>query len=194
MKQTTLSSKCLSSARGLSRDAIVRGASSAHTPQRHWTCPARAMAAPCVNAAGHHPGYVEAPPAPEPASVKIAADDNKRTRVLHVDSDSAGALMLASLLKPEAQVVHVATLDEARRLLEVNVFSLVVLDPALPDGDARMLLPLLAGTPLLVYAAHQPEWRDTPVVFLPKPWTTSRQLWVTVATLLGVPGSLAAGD
>ncbi|UUZ56069.1 response regulator [Massilia sp. H-1] len=34
-------------------------------------------------------------------------------------------------------MTHVTTLSDARRLLQTDVFSLVVLDPALPDGDAR---------------------------------------------------------
>ncbi len=105
----------------------------------------------------------------------------------------ASALPLVPCLA-NAHVTHAATLAQARKLLESDVFSLVVLDPVLPDGDARTLLPLLTGTPLLVYSANQPEWRGAAPAFLPKPWTSARQLWSAISGLLGVPATLTAGD
>lgn len=188
MKPTAMSSKCFSGARGLSHAGIERGARSAHTPQR------RQRGYVLLAVAGQPRMYVEAVPAPHGSGADRPASTSGLRRVLHVDMDCAGAAVLASLLTPEADVIHAATLAEACRMLEENVFSLVVLDPALPDGDASALLPLLSGTPLLVYAAHQPEWRDASAMFLPKPWTSPRQLWVAVAGLLGLPASVAAGD
>jgi two-component system phosphate regulon response regulator OmpR len=195
MKPTTMSSKCFSGVRGLSHAGIGRGASHAHTPSRHRTGPLRQLGpAPRLSASGHHLGYVEAPPAAKSGSKDGVRRGLGRPHVLHVDTDSASAFVLAGLLVPEAHVTHAATVAEARRFLEGNVFSLVVLDPAMPDGDARTLLPLLCGTPLLVYSLHQPEWRCTPLAYLPKPWTSTRQLWVAISTLLGLPSNLAAGD
>ena len=195
MKPTTMSSKCFSGILGLSHAGIGRAAHRAHTPGRRHTGPLRQLGpAPRLSATGHHLGYVEAPPAPESRARDGAPRGLGRPHVLHVDTDSASAFVLAGLLVPEAHVTHAATVAEARRLLEGNVFSLVVLDPAMPDGDARTLLPLLCGTPLLVYSLHQPEWRWSPLAFLPKPWTSTRQLWVAISTLLGLPGNLAAGD
>jgi two-component system phosphate regulon response regulator OmpR len=194
MKPTTLSSKCHSRVHGQSHAGTVRGPA-AHTPQRHPTDAARQLdPALRLTASGGHLGYVEAPQVPGSGPADQYACVPGMRRVLHVDMDGEGAQLLAGLLTPEACVTHVGSLAEALRVLETNVFSLVVLDPALPDGDARVLLPLLAGTPLLVYSAHQPEWRDTQLLFLPKPWTSPRQLWVAVSTLLGVPASLASGD
>jgi hypothetical protein len=194
VKSTTLSSKCFSGARGLSHAGIKRGAVSAHMPERRQTAASRGLdPAPRVTASGQHLGYVEAPVAPE-AGGEIQPLPAGARHVLHLDADPDSAMALASLLAPEAKVSHAATLDEARRLLLNNVFSLVIVDPALPDGDPRVLLPLLAGTPLLVHSASQPEWRDVNVTFLPKPWTSPRQLWLSISTLLGVPGTLAAGD
>jgi len=187
MKPTAMSSKCWSGARGLSHAGIVRGARSAHTAQRYPTGPACAQR---LVLGGQHPGYVEAPAS---GAARQLSDPKAMRRVLHVDHDSAGARMLASLLAPEAQVMHAATLTDAVHLLEANVFSLVVLDPALPDGDARALLSMLTGTPLLVYSAHQPEW-CAPLAFLSKPWTSSRQLWASISTMLGIASSTAAGD
>ncbi|MES2017152.1 MAG: hypothetical protein V4484_11710 [Pseudomonadota bacterium] len=191
MKPTTSSSKWYSSA-CVSRAGTRSNAASVHTPRRHQLFVSLACLAPQLNANGNHRGYVETPPAPA-AHAAFPVTPGLR-RVLHIDTDRAGAVVLAALLAPEAQLTHAATVAAARHLLEANVFALVVLDPAMADGDVRSLLPLLAGTPLLVYSALQPEWRDVQATFLPKPWTSARQLWVTISSLLGVPASLAAGD
>ncbi len=115
-------------------------------------------------------------------------------RVLHIDADCVSATVLASLLEPEARVLHVKTLAEARQLLLREIFSLVVLDPSLPDGDGGALLPALERTPLLVYSARHPEWRKPVGAFLPKPWTSPRQLWSTISGLLGIAPNMSAGD
>ena len=119
---------------------------------------------------------------------------DKVPQVLHIDADIKSATVLAALLMPEARVTHAASLAQARALLATHIYSLVVLDPQLPDGDADALMPLLAATPLLVYASRHPEWRVTAGRFLPKPWTTPRQLWSTVSGMLGIAGGVAAGD
>jgi two-component system phosphate regulon response regulator OmpR len=115
-------------------------------------------------------------------------------RVLLIDSDSAIAQTLSNLLMPEAHVTHVLTLAEARRLLSSEIFSLVVMDPSLPDGDAGSLMAVLTATPVLVYSERRPAWRDTAAAYLPKPWTSPRQLWSTISHILGVPASMSAGD
>lgn len=172
--------------------AGMRTPERAHVPQRRPVTAQRAPAgAPRLTADG---GDFNDGPAKSSGARGDQPRDSGFPRVLHVDPDLAAAGMLASLLAPEAQVIHAATLAQARTLLETDVFSLVVLDPMLPDGDARVLLPLLSGTPLLLHAAHEPQWRDTRAQFLPKPWTTSRRLWGAVARLLGIPSMLCAGD
>lgn len=118
----------------------------------------------------------------------------KVPQVLHIDADIKSATVLAALLMPEARVTHAASLAQARTLLATHIYSLVVLDPQLPDGEADALMPLLAATPLLVYASRHPAWRVATGAFLPKPWTTPRQLWSTVSGMLGITDGLAAGD
>ncbi|MDM5176341.1 hypothetical protein PO883_03940 [Massilia sp. DJPM01] len=115
-------------------------------------------------------------------------------RVLHIDSDEKTALVLATLLQPEARVTHVTTIAAARRLLGTELYSLVVLDPGLSDGDGRALMPELLTTPLLVYSARLPDGRDPVRAFLPKPWTSPRQLWSTISTMLGIAPGVTAGD
>jgi hypothetical protein len=108
------------------------------------------------------------------------------------DPDSADAL--SALLMPEAHVIHAATLAEAQHLLRRDIFALVVIDPALPDGNAASLMPLIVATPVLVHAQREPVWRESIAAFLPKPWTSQRRLWSTISRLLGVPTNMSAGD
>jgi DNA-binding NtrC family response regulator len=111
-------------------------------------------------------------------------------RVLHVDSDHDAALVLAALLVPETQVTHAPTLAAAQELLQSEKFALVVLDPDLPDGDGADLLPEVRayqdGARVLMYSARHPEQHNAGSAFLPKPWTSPRQLWRTVSDLLGI--------
>jgi DNA-binding NtrC family response regulator len=111
-------------------------------------------------------------------------------RVLHVDADENAAIVLATLLVPDTQVVHADTLASARHLLETGEFALVVLDPDLPDGDGHTLIRSMRRmerhTPVLLYSASQPALHHQAHAFLPKPWTSPRQLWRTVSYLLGL--------
>ena len=114
-------------------------------------------------------------------------------RVLLIDRDLDTATALSSLLVPEARVVHAASCAEARRLLESDLFSLIIVDPAMPDGNAGHLLASVANTPMLVYSATEIV-RNEKLVYLPKPFTTPRQLWSTISAMLGMAGCLTAGD
>ncbi|MGZ8318100.1 MAG: hypothetical protein ACXWVD_03275 [Telluria sp.] len=114
--------------------------------------------------------------------------------VLLIDEDAGTADAVSALLMPEARVIHAATLAEARLMLGRHIFALVVIDPVLPDGDAAALLPMLRATPVVVHARREPVWRDRANAFLPKPWTTPRDMWSAISRLLGVPTDMSAGD
>lgn len=109
-------------------------------------------------------------------------------RVLHIDSDADAALVLATLLVPETQVTHVATMAAAGDLLRREQFALVVIDTELPDGDGGALLQGLhqhqQDARVLLYSARHPQRHLAGSSFLPKPWTSPRQLWRTVSDLL----------
>lgn len=111
-------------------------------------------------------------------------------RVLHVDPDEDSAVVLATLLAPETQVVHAATYEQAHSLLQQGEFALLVIDPDLPDGDGHTLIRNIRQqdqhTPVLLYSASQPSLHHQAHAFLPKPWTSPRQLWRTVSHMLGL--------
>lgn len=176
MKTTTVISRCRSGARGGSRRPVRH----AHT---------RLSDGLYGGAKAHGASYTELPALPVQPASSCAA----RPRVLHIDADPEAATSLARLLAPDADVIHAATLAQARHLVANGVFSLLVVDPALPDGDARALLPLPAATPVLVYAAYQPEWRGAAPEFLSKQATSARHLWSAISVLLGVSSGISAG-
>lgn len=180
MKAATVSTRCMLSTRGSPR----RRARYAHLRLRAESERASHAGAPRLS-------YVEQPALP--GRDQVHAGVSSRLRVLHVDADGAAAAALAGLIGFEAELVHAATIGHARRLLASNVFSLLVLDPTLPDGDPRTLLPLLSGTPLLVYGAYQPDWRGAVAEFLPKQSATARQLWSTISIMLGLSAGVSAG-
>jgi two-component system phosphate regulon response regulator OmpR len=193
MKSTALNTTCVSGTCRAARGGKHSAARGAHTPARHRVGPG-ACAEPALFVQGtDHPAYIEAAPAARPWPA--GAVHTGYPRVLHIDTETGTAAVLASLLGSGVNVTHVATLADARALLQKQIFSLVILDPALPDGDATTLLPLLADTPLLFYSDRQPGWREgTQAPFLSKSWTTARELWTRMSTLLWNTSALSAGD
>lgn len=191
MKSTALNTRCSSGVRRVTRAGKASAALRAHTPARHTTAPARIEPLPAPQGLDH-PAYLE--------DIAVQAWQSgirggSLPRILHVDTETGTAAVLASLLGSAVHVTHVATLAEARVLLHQQIFSLVILDPALPDGDAKALLPLLASTPLLVYSDLQPAWRDIPEpVYLSKSLTNARQLWTRMSTMLFNTSAMSAGD
>jgi CheY-like chemotaxis protein len=119
-------------------------------------------------------------------------------RVLHVDADADSALLLATLLVPETEVVHVSTRQAAIRLIREQRFDLIVLDPELADGDGAVVFEALKDVPsptkVLLFSAHDTVWRDQASAFLVKPWTTPLQLWNTVSRLLGIAPAVWTGS
>ena len=108
--------------------------------------------------------------------------------LLHIDAEDTSALILATLLVPEVRVTRVATVAAAQALLQQHTFALIVLDPDLPDGDGQHLIRALrereTHTPVLLYSARQPSLHHQAHAFLPKPWTSPRQLWQATCRLL----------
>lgn len=117
-----------------------------------------------------------------------AAEARPLPRVLHVDRDDTTALILSTLIVPETQVFHAATLGDAAVTLVEEHYDLIVLDPDLPDGDGLALIRSLRArddhTPVLLYSARHPDLHHEAHAFLPKPWTSPRQLWQAVCHLL----------
>ncbi len=188
MKAATHHKQCYSAQMGGARKSPSRALAS-HQPRR---AEVTVRAAPRLTAPVLADAPMRAAVHREPTCVPH--DGSAVPCVLHIDSDFEAAGKLAALLTPEARVVHVSTLAEARRLLCCELFALVVLDPMLPDGDGRVLLGALERTPLLFHSALAPDLRGHAGVYLSKPWTSQRELWNTISTMLGIASIAAAGD
>ena len=121
-----------------------------------------------------------------------AAEARHIPRVLHVDRDETAALILSTLIVPETQVFHASTMGDAAVTLAEQDFDLIVLDPDLQDGDGYALIRSLRArddhTPVLLYSARHPDLHHEAHAFLPKPWTSPRQLWQAVCFLLELEG------
>ena len=191
MKSTVRNTACVSGKRQVNRSGRSVHAARAHTRARRTTAVGSRQAEVAPQGLDHL-AYLEED---SPYSWHVGIPHADVPRVLHVDTETGTAAVLASLLGADVHVTHVATVAAARQLLQQQIFSLVILDPALPDGDAKLLLPLLADTPLLVYSDQQPAWRDVMAApYLSKSWTTARQLWTRMSTMLWNTSAMSAGD
>jgi CheY-like chemotaxis protein len=86
---------------------------------------------------------------------------SENPRILHVEDNEDLRKILVDLLRGHADVVGVATLQEARERLKREPFDLIVLDIGLPDGSGLELmesLDTLSGrlVPVLILSANEP--------------------------------------
>jgi len=109
-------------------------------------------------------------------------------RILHVEDDDDLAAVVAAGLSGLADVTCVARATQALRVLAAERFDLVVIDPALPDGDGLApLVPRLAemSIPFMILSAD--EWADeasSAVASLVKSRVDERQLVDTILSIL----------
>lgn len=83
-----------------------------------------------------------------------------RPRILHLEDDPDVLEIVSHLAADVGTVVPATTLDEARNLIQSELFDLVILDLMLPDGDGESILPLLkrpngTSTPVIVFSARE---------------------------------------
>ena len=89
----------------------------------------QSLAAPTLEGTSSHPS--DATPTDPAADLPI---------ILHVEDDADLSNILSTTLAGRATVVPAPTLHAARQLLQTQPFSLLVLDPGLPDGNGLTLI------------------------------------------------------
>ena len=161
-----------------------------HARRRPGAAPARAGAQPRLTAPRGHACAERESARPDPIYMQ---QNGNAPHVLLVDRDPLAGQAWSALFGAEVHVSHVTTVNGALYILRREQFALVVLDPDLPDGDGVILLPAIKDLPLLLHATAHPPWRDRVGAVLVKPWTSPRQLWHTVARMLGVEPSATDG-
>ncbi len=84
-----------------------------------------------------------------------------RARILHVECDEDVLAVTRAVMQGDADLIPARGLWEARGLLEVQAFDLVLLDVSLPDGSGLDLLPELQRedgsppTPVVIYSSQE---------------------------------------
>ena len=89
-----------------------------------------------------------------------ALDSRAVPRILHVEDDSDLSTVIQAALGTRAEVVSAASLRAAEDLLRTEQFSLLILDPGLPDGNGLDLLdrlesPAAGPLPVLILSVTE---------------------------------------
>ena len=90
----------------------------------------------------------------------LALDSRAVPRILHVEDDSDLSTVIQAALGTRAEVVSAASLAAAEDLLSKEQFSLLILDPGLPDGNGLDLLdrlesPTAGPLPVLILSVTE---------------------------------------
>jgi CheY-like chemotaxis protein len=89
-----------------------------------------------------------------------ARDPRAVPRILHVEDDPDLSTVIQAALGTRAEVVPAASLRAAEDLLRTEQFSLLILDPGLPDGNGLELLdrlesPTAGPLPVLILSVTE---------------------------------------
>ncbi|MBA3946585.1 MAG: CHASE3 domain-containing protein [Herpetosiphonaceae bacterium] len=136
--------------------------------------------------------YLELPVvAPETGTATVLLERSGLPRVLHVDDDADLCHVITLLLRDVAEVVSVATLDQAQQLLQQHPVDLLLLDLALPDGWGAEIVPWMAAhlptpIPVIVFSVREVDYelRAYVTAALVKSRTSNLQLIETIKQLL----------
>ena len=123
-----------------------------------------------------------------------------RPQILHVEDDNDVFTVISMLLADIADVQQVATLADAQRLLQAQLFDLIILDQNLPDGSGIELLPLIEQQqpPLRVILFSvrdfEPDITGRVAVTLVKSRNSNTELRNTVVRLLNQAAVLSSSN
>lgn len=92
-------------------------------------------------------------------NLALSTNTIDKPRILHVEDDEDIRRITHSILKDDAYVSQVSTLEDAKIVLASNKFDLLLLDLELPDGNGTELLPLLGNNEnnkiiTVIFSAH----------------------------------------
>ena len=134
------------------------------------------------------------PAAASPGSEVVTAVSGAVPRLLYVEEDDALTTAIRATLAGQAAIVPVRGVQEAERLLRLEQFEMVILDLALPDGNASALVDRIAqmagrSVPIVVLSGNDipPELRDKAVAVLIKSHGSAAQVALSIMSFLPPP-------
>jgi PAS domain S-box-containing protein len=97
-----------------------------------------------------------------PSAAAVRSELGRRPRILHVDDDRDVLVLVAEVIGADAEVISVASIEEARHALATVTVDVALIDLALADGDGLDLLAELhdAGgrmIPAVVFSGHDAD-------------------------------------
>ena len=120
-------------------------------------------------------------------ALRQAMRNGQKPRILHVE-DEPDIIQVTQALTEEVGEYHYATsLREARRLLDAERFSLVILDVSLPDGSGLELLDEIKGRcEVMVFSGQEPggELSRQVAAALTKSRTSNERLLATIKHII----------
>lgn len=111
----------------------------------------------------------------------------ERPHILHVEDDPDIVQITQVLLEDIGDFKHVASVREARQILDTQDFDLVILDLNLIDGSSVELLDKLKGhCPVVIFSAQQPgrEISEQVTAALTKSSTSNEELLTAIKKAL----------
>lgn len=112
----------------------------------------------------------------------------QRPHILHIEDDPDITQIVQVLVEDVASLSHVATLQEAKKMLVTQRFDLAILDLGLADGSGLDLLDQLKDhCPVIIFSGQLPDCEITNEVAaaLTKSMTSNEHLLATIKKTLG---------
>ncbi len=117
-----------------------------------------------------------------------ALRNNQRPHILHIEDDPDITQIVQVLVEDVASLSHVATLQEAKKILVTQRFDLAILDLGLADGSGLDLLDQLKDhCPVIIFSGQLPDCEITNEVAaaLTKSMTSNEHLLAMIKKTLG---------
>ncbi|KAB7613773.1 PAS domain S-box protein [Amylibacter sp. SFDW26] len=111
----------------------------------------------------------------------LAISNNYKMNILHIEDDEDFSILIAETFSDIANVTRASSIKEAKRVLQLEPYSMIIIDWGLPDGDGETLLTDISehchGVPIIGLSAAEPSLKnDNSIVELVKTRLTLQEI------------------